>query len=213
MTRVTIIGAGNMGRGIAARMVAGGHELRILAPTPKHATELADELRPAAAAVTGGGMTEPVTGDVVVFATPYDASLELAENLGPRLTGMVVVDISNPVDFATFDNLVTPPDSSAAEEIARRLSGSAVVKAFNTTFAGTLVTGQVAGQPLDVLLAGDDAEAKGEVARLVESGGMRAVDAGPLRRARQLEHTGFLHMALQEPLGTGFGSALKFLGP
>ncbi|MFW6205530.1 MAG: NADPH-dependent F420 reductase [Actinomycetota bacterium] len=213
MTTVTIIGAGNMARGIGTRMVAGGHELRILAPTPKHATELANELRPAAAAVTGGGMTEPVTGDVVVFATPYHAALELADNLGPRLTGMVVIDITNPVDFATFDGLVTPPDSSAAEEIASRLSGSPVVKAFNTTFAGTLVAGEVAGHQLDVLLAGDDGEAKGEVARLVESGGMRAIDAGPLRRARQLEHAGFLHMALQEPLGTGFGSALKFLGP
>lgn len=213
MTTVTIIGAGNMARGIGTRMVAGGHELRILAPTPKHATELANELRPAAAAVTGGGMTEPVTGDVVVFATPYHAALELADNLGPRLTGMVVIDITNPVDFATFDGLVTPPDSSAAEEIASRLSGSPVVKAFNTTFAGTLVAGEVVGHQLDVLLAGDDGDAKGEVARLVESGGMRAIDAGPLRRARQLEQAGFLHMALQEPLGTGFGSALKFLGP
>lgn len=213
MTTVTIIGAGNMARGIGTRMVAGGHELRILAPTPKHATELATELRPAAAAVTGGGMTEPVTGDVVVFATPYHAALELADNLGPRLTGMVVIDITNPVDFATFDGLVTPPNSSAAEEIASRLSGSPVVKAFNTTFAGTLVAGEVVGHQLDVLLAGDDGDAKGEVARLVESGGMRAIDAGPLRRARQLEQAGFLHMALQEPLGTGFGSALKFLGP
>lgn len=213
MTTVTIIGAGNMARGIGTRMVAGGHELRILAPTPKHATELANELRPAAAAVTGGGMTEPVTGDVVVFATPYHAALELADNLGPRLTGMVVIDITNPVDIATFDGLVTPPNSSAAEEIASRLSGSPVVKAFNTTFAGTLVAGEVVGHQLDVLLAGDDGDAKGEVARLVESGGMRAIDAGPLRRARQLEQAGFLHMALQEPLGTGFGSALKFLGP
>lgn len=213
MTQVTIVGAGNMARGIGTRLVAGGHELRILAPTPRHATELADDLRPARASVTGGGMTEPVTGEVVVFATPYNASLELAENLSPRVTGMVVVDICNPVDFATFDRLVTPPDSSAAEEIAARLSGSPVVKAFNTTFAGTLVKGEVVGQKLDVLLASDDEDAKGKVARLVESGGMRAVDAGPLRRARQLEHAGFLHMALQEPLGTGFGSALKFLGP
>ena len=115
--------------------------------------------------------------------------------------------------WSSFDRLVTPPDSSAAEEIAGRLPGARVVKAFNTTFAGTLVEGEVDGKPLDVLLAGDDDGAKAEVASLVEAGGMRAVDAGPLRRARQLEHLGFLHMALQDTLGAGFGSAVKFVTP
>ncbi len=88
-----------------------------------------------------------------------------------------------------------------------------MVKAFNTTFAATLVAGEVAGQPLDVLLAGDDADAKAQVAALVEAGGMRPIDAGPLRRARQLEHLGFLHMALQEALDSGYGSAVKLLTP
>jgi predicted dinucleotide-binding enzyme len=87
------------------------------------------------------------------------------------------------------------------------------VKAFNTTFAGTLASGEVAGQQLDVLIAGDDEEAKRKVSRLVESGGMRPVDAGPLRRAQQLEHLGFLHMAMQENLGSGYGSAVKFVNP
>ena len=61
-----------------------------------------------------------------------------------------------------------------------------MVKAFNTTFAGTLVEGQVAGQPLDVILAGDEEEAKETVAQLVRDGGLRAIDVGPLERARQL---------------------------
>jgi 8-hydroxy-5-deazaflavin:NADPH oxidoreductase len=115
-------------------------------------------------------------------------------------------------DWATFDGLVTPPDSSAAEEIAKALPSNArVVKAFDTRFAGTLVAGRVADQDLDVLIAGDDAEAKNVVAGLVQCGGMRPIDVGPLRRARQLEHLGFLHMAVQENLGSGFGSAVKFL--
>jgi predicted dinucleotide-binding enzyme len=88
-----------------------------------------------------------------------------------------------------------------------------VVKAFNTTFAGTLSSGGVAGQELDVLVAGDDQDAKATVIQLVESAGMRAVDAGPLRRAQQLEHLGFLHMALQDSLGSGYASALKFVTP
>jgi 8-hydroxy-5-deazaflavin:NADPH oxidoreductase len=85
------------------------------------------------------------------------------------------------------------------------------VKTFNITFAGTLETGEVAGQPLDVFIAGDDAGAKAKVSELVESAGPRAIDVGPLRRARQLEALGYLHMALQEELGTGYSSTVKVL--
>ncbi len=59
---------------------------------------------------------------------------------GEALSGKVVVDITNPVNWETFDGLVTPPDSSAAEKIEKAApEGARVVKAFNTTFAGTLV--------------------------------------------------------------------------
>ena len=85
------------------------------------------------------------------------------------------------------------------------------MKAFNTTFAGTLVAGEVAGQPLDVFIAGDDDEAKETVAGLVRAGGLNPIDAGPLRRARELERLGFLHMAIQDALGTGYGSAVKVI--
>jgi 8-hydroxy-5-deazaflavin:NADPH oxidoreductase len=87
-----------------------------------------------------------------------------------------------------------------------------VVKAFNTTFAGNLVTGQAGGAPLDVFIAGDDAEAKRAIADLAVSGGMRAIDAGPLKRARELEGFQFLHMTLEQTLGTGWSSAIKILG-
>jgi predicted dinucleotide-binding enzyme len=51
--------------------------------------------------------------------------------------------------------------------------------------------------------------AKATVATLVTDAGLRAVDAGPLRRAHELEALGYLHMAIQQPLGTGFGCAVK----
>jgi predicted dinucleotide-binding enzyme len=87
--------------------------------------------------------------------------------------------------------------------------GTPVVKAFNTTFANTLVDGQVDGEPLDVLIAGDDESAKQKVAQLVAEGGLRPVDVGPLERARELEHLGFLHISLQEPHNLGFRSTIK----
>jgi 8-hydroxy-5-deazaflavin:NADPH oxidoreductase len=148
---------------------------------------------------------------VVILAVYYPGSLELARELGDRLTGKVVVDISNPLN-QTFDGLATEPGTSAAEEVAATAAaGARVVKAFNTTFAPTLVEGQVAGQPLDVLIAGDDERAKETVAQLVRDGGLRAIDVGPLERARQLESLGFLGMMLQQPLGLNFQSAWKLI--
>jgi 8-hydroxy-5-deazaflavin:NADPH oxidoreductase len=87
------------------------------------------------------------------------------------------------------------------------------VKAFNTTFAGTLVTGEVAGQTLDVFLAGDDEAAKETVTTLVQSGGLNVIDAGGLMRARQLEALGLLGITLQSRLNTGFGTAWKLVLP
>jgi 8-hydroxy-5-deazaflavin:NADPH oxidoreductase len=213
MVSVSIIGAGNMARGIGTRLVAGGAELQILAPEAEDARSLASELGGEGGGVSGASADEPFDGDVIVLATPYDAALEIAGSRGEELSGKVVVDITNPVDFSTFDRLVTPADSSGAQQIAARAPGARVVKAFNTTFAGTLQAGEVAEHRLDVLLAGDDEGAKARVAELVEAGGMRAIDAGPLRRAQQLEHLGFLHMTLQEELGTGFASTVKFVTP
>jgi 8-hydroxy-5-deazaflavin:NADPH oxidoreductase len=212
--QVTVIGAGNMGRGIGHRLVAGGNDVTIVDRDPEEAGRLAEELRAAAqggATVEAEGPGAELRGEVVVLAVYYPGSLELARELGDRLAGKVVVDISNPLN-QTFDGLATAPGTSAAEELAAALpAGARVVKAFNTTFSGTLVEGQVAGQPLDVLIAGDDEEAKETVAQLVRDGGLRAIDVGPLERARELEGLGFLGMTLQQPLGLNFQSAWKLI--
>ena len=211
---VTIIGAGNMGRGIGHVLVRGDHSVRIVDRDPEEAEQLAVELR----SVAQGGATveaaEPgaeLRGEVVILAVYYPGDLEIARELGDRLAGKVVVDISNPLN-QTFDALATAPGTSAAEEVAASAqAGTRVVKAFNTTFSGTLVEGQVAGQPLDVFIAGDDEEAKETVAQLVRDGGLRAIDVGALERARHLEGLGFLGIALQQPLGLNFQSAWKLI--
>jgi predicted dinucleotide-binding enzyme len=211
VVKVTIIGAGNMGRAIGTRVVAGGNEVELVDRNPEDANALAQELGGSASALEAG---RPFGGEVVVIALYYPFTLEAVEQYRDQLAGKVVVEISNPVDVATWDRLATPPDSSGAEEAAKLVpQGTPVVKAFNTTFAGTLVAGEVAGQQLDVLIAGDDDGAKQKVAELVEAGGLRPLDVGPLLRARQLEHVGLLHIVLQEPMGWGFASAVKFHAP
>ncbi len=175
MTHVSIIGTGSMGQAIAGVVTRGGGTVELLGPED--------------------GATVP-TGEVVVLAVPYPAVAEVLAAHAEHLAGKVVVDITNPLDFTTFDSLTVPADSSAAAELAAALPQSRVVKAFNTTFAGTLVAGDVGPVTTTVLIAGDDTDAKELLADVVLAGGLRAVDAGPLRRARELEALGFLQITL-----------------
>lgn len=212
---ITIIGAGNMGRGIGTRAVAGGHSVTFVDVHPEVAEKTAQDVRASAkngAKVSTASLGEVQLGDLVIFAVWYGTNIELAKQLGNKLAGKIVVDIANPLN-STYDGLATAPDSSSAEDLAKAIaSGAKVVKAFNTTYAGTLLAGQVDGQPLDVFIAGDDADAKSKVAQIVTDGGMRAVDTGPLSRARYIEGLQLLHIVTEGTLGTNWMSAVKFIG-
>jgi NADPH-dependent F420 reductase len=190
MSHVSIIGSGNMGQAIAGIVTKGGNTVEVLSTS--------DAAR-------------PVTGDIVVLAVPYPAVSDVIAERGDQLAGKVVVDITNPVNFETFDSLVVPAESSATAEIASALPESRVVKAFNTNFAATLASGTVADQPTTVLIAGDDADAKEQLAEVVKAGGLQTADAGDLRRARELEALGFLQikLAATEQIGWTGGFAVQ----
>lgn len=190
MTDVTIFGQGNMGTAIASVLSRGGATVTHIGSADTDAT---------------------VTGDLVVLAVPHPAVNQIIAAYGDQLAGKVVVDITNPLDFATFDALVVPADSSKAAEIATELPSATVLKAFNTNFAATLASGTVGDvQPTTVLVAGDDAAAKQTLSDLVVAGGLRAVDAGSLKRARELEAIGFLQLttAVGEQIGWTGGFAV-----
>ena len=190
MTDVTIFGRGNMGTAIAGVLTKGG-------ATVTH--------------IGSADTATTVTGDIVVLAVPHTAVDAIIAAYGDQLAGKTVVDITNPLDFATFDSLVVPDDSSKAAEIAAQLPSATVLKAFNTNFAATLASGQVGdAQPTTVLVAGDDATAKQALSDLVVAGGLRALDAGSLKRARELEAIGFLQLtaAVGEQIGWTGGFAV-----
>ena len=210
MSAVSIIGTGSMARGIGTRALAAGSNVQILGRDKDKAAALAAELGPADT-VTAGVVGDTLTGDIVVLGVYYPATLAVAQQYGDQLAGKVVIDISNPVDWDTF-HVATPPETSAAQELAKVVpSGASVVKAFNTTWAGTLIEGQVKGQELDVFIAGDDDEAKQKVVQLVDSAGLRPIDVGELSRARYLEAMGATHINLQMTRGTQFTTALKLI--
>jgi predicted dinucleotide-binding enzyme len=175
MTHVSIIGTGNMGKAIASLATRGGHTVELIGQTDT---------------------AQQVTGDIVILAVAFPAISDVLTARGASLAGRIVVDITNPVDQATFDSLTVPADSSAAAEIASALPDSRVLKAFNTTFAATLASGTVGPLTTTVLIAGDDADAKAALAKVVTDGGLVAMDAGRLLRARDLEALGFLQISL-----------------
>ncbi|WP_404473816.1 NADPH-dependent F420 reductase [Microbacterium aerolatum] len=206
MTAITVIGTGNMGQAIAGIAAKGGASVQILARDIEKAGTAA-----ASIGATAGVVGDAITGGIVVLAVPYPALAEIAAAYGEQLTGKVVVDITNPVDFATFDGLVVPADSSAAAELAALVSGAKVVKAFNTNFAATLAAGELGGEPTVVQVAGDDDAAKKLLADVVTAAGLKVADAGALKRARELEALGFLQMvlAVREQIGWTGGFAVR----
>ncbi|WP_167052126.1 NADPH-dependent F420 reductase [Salinibacterium sp. ZJ77] len=205
MTAISIIGTGNMGSAIAGIAAKAGAEVQVLARDIDKAQELAAQTGATAATVG-----DALTGELVVLAVPFAAVDEIIAAYGAQLDGRTVVDVTNPVDFATFDGLVVPADSSAAAVIASKTPAAKVVKAFNTTFGATLAAGVVGEATTTVLVAGDDDDAKGAVIELIRAGGLDAVDAGTLKRARELEALGFLQITLaaREQIGWAGGFAL-----
>lgn len=189
---ITIIGTGNMGRALAVRTIAAGRSLQVMARTTDAAAALAAEL---GAGIASGNTAEAPAGRIVILALPFDAAKEYVAAQGSALDSKILIDITNPVDFATFDSLTTPAGSSAAEEISA-LTSATVVKAFNTTFAGPLASGSAAGAPLDVFIAGEES-ARGEVAAFTTAAGMRPLEVGGLHHARELEGFQLLVMAMQ----------------
>jgi NADPH-dependent F420 reductase len=125
--------------------------------------------------------------DVAVVAVPYEAQAATLDALKEALTGKVVISAVVPVRFERGARPVEVLEGSAAEQAAVLLPESKVIGAFHTVSAVTLQD-PAARIDEDVLITGDDAEAKALVRELVESLlGARAVDAGPLRYSRFVE--------------------------
>jgi NADPH-dependent F420 reductase len=206
--RIAIIGAGNVGGALAAAAVRAEHDVVISASSSDSAGKAASSTGATAASSNGEAVRD---AEIVVLAVPHGAVAGIVAELGDALEGTVVVDSTNPLN-ATYTDLTTT-GTSAAETLQQQLPGSAVVKAFNTVFAARLGSPTEGGEPLDVLIAGDDADAKATVGALAGSLGFKVIDAGGLRMARTLEEMAFLNISLNAGNGWAWQSAWKLVGP
>jgi predicted dinucleotide-binding enzyme len=205
---IGILGAGNVGTAVASAAVRAGHDVTIAATSAASAEKAA---RSTGARQARSNAEAVQDADVVVLAVPHTAVAGIAGELGADLNGKVVIDATNPLNDTSTD-LVTG-DVSPAEELQARLPGAAVVKGFNTIFAGRHANPAEDGTPLDLFLAADDAAAKAQAAELGASLGYRVIDAGGLRMARSLEEMAFLNITLNARNGWAWQSAWKLVGP
>jgi 8-hydroxy-5-deazaflavin:NADPH oxidoreductase len=193
MSTISIIGSGSMAAAIGGLAAKAGHTVEVMSRDAAKARALAEQV--GAGATTGTFGASPA-GNIVILAVPYSGVLDVVKQYGAGLACKLLVDITNPVapDYTSF---VTPGDSFGAQEIAKAAPADAeVVKAFNTLFSRVLAAGPAEGHPLDVFLAGNDAQAKARVSAFIESIGLRPMDTGQLLMARTLEHVCLLWLGL-----------------
>lgn len=189
MSNISIIGTGNMARAIGTLAVAGGNTVEVIGRDQAKAAELAKAL---GGSTTTGQFGAVPAGDVVIVALLYSSVVPVVTQYGEALAGKVIVDISNPFNSAA-DGLAIADDTSIARGVAKVApTGASVVKAFNTIFGHVLKEGRT----LDVLFAGDDAQAKAQVSEFITSLGLRPLDVGGLSMAHWLEGAGLILMGL-----------------
>jgi predicted dinucleotide-binding enzyme len=206
--RIAIIGAGNVGGALALGWARAGHEIRlgVRKPADPKVTRLLGQLaRPGIALPPADAVRD---ADVVVLATPWDATLELARHL--PLAGKLVIDTTNPL-LPNLAGLAVAGNTSGGEEVARAAPGATVVKCFNTTGAGNFVAPVYPDGAATMLYAGDDPAAKAVVAELGRELGFAMLDAGPLARARLLEPFAMLWITLAYPQGQGREIAFRLM--
>ncbi|MEC3880067.1 NADPH-dependent F420 reductase [Parapedobacter sp. 10938] len=197
---IAIIGStGNMGSAIAKSLAKGRNRLLLFGRDEAKLDTLKTDIR----ALNNDAEVETIgcpkdaswEADIVILAVPYAAEAAVAEEIRPYITQKIVISIANPMN-QTFDGMVTPADSSAAQELQKLLPDAQVVKAFNTTYAANFAEPVIAGKPADAFVAGDDEQAVQTVVSLVESMGLHPVVAGGLAVSHTLEHMQLLLIQL-----------------
>ena len=197
--RIAIIGAGSVGGGLGAALVAVGHSVVFGVRDPESQKCLA-----ALAAAPGSSAALPaeaVAGaDVIAIALRPDAIADTLVGL-PSLAGRVVIDAMN--------RLAGDPARSTSQDLADLLPGARIVKAFNTIGFENLATARERVIPAAMFVAGDDDEAKSVVLGIAAELGFRPEDVGPLANAKPLEGMVKVWLALAQRHGRTVGFAIS----
>ena len=184
-------GTGEQGPGLALRWAKAGEEViigsRQKEKGEKVAAELNQELGKDVLRGTDNASAAAVA-DVVVMTVPYSAHVSTLESVKAQLTGKIFVDVSVPLDPENPRRAIMPPAGSAAEEAQQVLGPEVKVVGALQNVSSQLLREVDAAIDCDVLVCGDK-DARPTVMQLIGKlgGGIRAISAGPLEAARQIE--------------------------
>jgi NADPH-dependent F420 reductase len=213
-TVAVIGGTGPQGKGLAYRWARHGHRVVLGSRSAERAEKAAEEIRARVpdADVAGAANADAAGGaDVVVLAVPYDGHDELVSSLADVLAGKTVISCVNPLGFDKQGPYgLDVPGGSAAEAAAALVPSAAVVGAFHHVSAVSLWGEDDYLDHEDVLVCGDDPEAKSVAIDLARAVTSRAgVDAGRLRLARQLEPLTAVLISINKRYKTRSGVAIS----
>jgi hypothetical protein len=188
---IAVVGTGNVGAALGQRFAGEGHVVIYGSREPAR-----DDVQALVARTEGSARAaEPAAAagaaDIIVLAVPWEIAVDLTRTLGD-LSGRIVIDPTNPRVIAADGLRDYAFAGSNAERIQAAAPGAFVVKAFSTLGAETMLDPAVAGGPVSVPIAGDDAAAKELVSGLVTAIGFDPVDVGPLRYSHVIEGLHYL---------------------
>lgn len=206
---IGIIGAGNVGTGLAKRLVPKRHEVML-----SHSRDVA-KLKGAAASLgaTAGSVAQAAAfAEVIVLATPYTASVDALRQAESPASGEILWDCTTPLK-PDFSGLLIGTTTSAGEEVANIAPWARVVKAV-PPFAEVLHSDNmnIGGGPPGVFVCGDDRDARECIAKLIQDIGAEPILAGPLEYSRFIEPANMLLVALAYRSGYGprIGLSLRY---
>ncbi|MEU1598919.1 NADPH-dependent F420 reductase [Streptomyces sp. NPDC005708] len=192
-TIAVVGGTGPQGKGLALHFARAGHKVAIGSRSAGRAEEAAAEIRARAGSAVdvlgldNRGAVE--AAEAVLIVVPWDGHKELVEALAPALAGKLVISCVNPLGFDKRGAYgLAVEDGSAAEQTQELVPDAVVVGAFHHLSAVSLWEAEGPLGHEDVLVVGDDKDAKEKVAALAATiTGRPGIDGGALRLARQLE--------------------------
>ncbi len=179
-------GTGKEGSGLAMRWALNGYKVIIGSRDGERAQAKAAEFNAELGGdylIGMGNEDAAKAADLIVISVPYDAHKSTLEAVRSHLMGKILVDVTVPLQPPQVRTVHVPEGKAAGLE-AQAFLGSEVrvVSAFQNVSAEKMKDPNM-NVDCDVLVCGDDADAKNEVIQLVKAAGMRGIDAGPLANA------------------------------
>jgi len=211
-TIAVIGGTGDLGSALASRWAAAGYPIVLGSRSKEKAEAAAREMNANHGSAVSGedNRTAAAKADIVVVAVPYANHDTILNEIKPAVTGKIVVDAVVPLVPPKVSVVQLPPDGSAALSAQRLLAGARVQSAFHNVSASKLKSGGLVD--CDVLVFGDDKEARAIVIELANAAGTRGIDGGPLANSAAAEALTSVLIGINRRYKVDGGAGIRITG-